>query len=567
MPASLRALAALFACLIATASPAWAQPAPSPEPTAVELSLQWYKSSFVGDRKLPEPPARFCTQREKTGFILLIAQIETDITTARRNGDDPAALNDYAARLNQLKSRIAFQPVADCGKKDPDIGEVGPGFSSGLPAQFCTAKEKADYVAATSRRIADLESQLTTRHYRLHQILRNPVLGPNSPEAAKVRGQVTRRTAELVVLHDALRRANDMPISNCNDPAPPAETGVVPGGGGGQPPATEPPAPSPAPPKDKEHGMAPSNPFGIPATGFAASFDLGAARTRLPVIAFLGREAPGATAPTLGLIKAPDGGTTFAWSIGGVAGFSPSASGGFDGGIRVAQADWDGDGFVDRVELNGDRLVIPGTGAGTSPNGFVLNYFSGLNTLFEGGTRRVYDSTTVEGQIGWRTVDDGAAYRVALAVGYGQDTHETTFNARVPGFARDIAYRQTIDATYWSIGAVAQGEFVIDGPWSAGGGVRLLYRDGEFEGSNMLSFTGFADARVEGKSEESGIEAGGEVFVSYDVTPTLRITGFGAYTYQDAIPLWETPGGGAIARIVTDSADTWSAGISFTLGF
>jgi hypothetical protein len=247
--------------------------------------------------------------------------------------------------------------------------------------------------------------------------------------------------------------------------------------------------------------------------------------------------------------------------------FAPDAASGWDAGIRYSGYEWSGRSVFGTLSLEGDRLAIAGVGVGAAPNGFALNYLGGLNTLRDGAAERTYEQAGGELEIGWRDTGLSVSQRLALVFGYSREEHTADFAAEIPGFARAVGYRQTIDADYWSVGAVLQGEAVIDGPWRIGGTLKAGYREGDFTGGNTLSFTGFSDARVDDDASEGGFAGSMEVALSYEFGTNARISAVASYARADAVPVWETPGGGARAFIDAGSSESWAIGVRLGVGF
>ncbi len=288
----------------------------------------------------------------------------------------------------------------------------------------------------------------------------------------------------------------------------------------------------------------------------------------MPRLAFLGREAPGATAPTLGLVRTERSFETLDFT--GRLSFSLDARGETDGGltfggrIELEISGFEGETRTEsgRIDLAGDRLVIPGLGVGANGNGFVLSYFGGLNSPERIVTERETESLSVE--LGYARTSIFSDYTVgdlAVAIGYRDGRDAALAVGAVPGFARDFRYDQTIDTRAVTLGLKAGVETGLGGGWSAGLDASATAVFADYEGSNRLAFTGFADQVVEGSLSRTGYELEAGAHVGFAPTDSARLSVFASGRWNSDAPVWVTPGGGERARIDTDETFGLSFGV------
>jgi hypothetical protein len=278
--------------------------------------------------------------------------------------------------------------------------------------------------------------------------------------------------------------------------------------------------------------------------------------TKLPGLAFLGRETPDATAPTLGLFESE---REVSGAIYGLD-FSFSAGGETDSGLRfegrLRYTEAESRAAFGRTDLAGDRLVIPGLGEGPNGNGFVFNYFNGLNA--PGGAEVSRDFVSTQAEIGMifepMTVSDRVRWAYGIWGGYEAQEHEADFFAPVPGFARDIAYEQRIDVDAFKLGASLGLEYDLDESVTLGFQLRGSVIFADFEGTNRLTFTGFAPQLVSDEDSQTSFDGDFSAYLDADIGANASIVIAADGFYSSGTPVWRTPGGGARATIETEDS-------------
>lgn len=292
--------------------------------------------------------------------------------------------------------------------------------------------------------------------------------------------------------------------------------------------------------------------------GFEVSLGVGYAWQRLPALAFLGDEPVGATQPRLGLF-ASERSFDFAryaldvsseemeWELGN--GMTVKVGANLRHGEGTSRAEYE------RTDLGGNRLVIPGLGQGPNGNGFVFSYFAGLNTPENVEIVRDFVTTAVALDVNFAEMTPSERTRLVygFSLSYEAQDHAADFSASVPGFARDIAYAQEIDADLWRLGLQVGLEWDIDTDWTLGlkaeGG--LVFAD--LDGTNRLEFTAFAPQFAEDETTKKGWDADFTAYLEGAVgEKTSIVIAAEAFYSSGTTPVWETPGGGEPARIETD---------------
>lgn len=311
--------------------------------------------------------------------------------------------------------------------------------------------------------------------------------------------------------------------------------------------------------------------------GPSAGIGIGLQASYLPDLSFLGRETPGDLALTLGLFAADDTLESEVYEARiGIRLSDPRAD---DAGadsypfgpinlvemdVRIAEAD--GSTGADTLPLDGDTLVIPGLGVGPNGNGYALGYFGGLNTLEDAFTRRRHDLVEFGADFHGPSAAEIYAESMGFRVEVGAYEDDATFGASIPGFARDVGYEQSIDSTAYKFGVFADFAVPLDEMLTLGleMSASLVWTD--FEGSNTLRFTGFADQVVEDEGGGLGGEFNMTAYLDAQVDQSFSIIlTAGWIRGEKTTPIWETPGGGELAEITLESAEYlyFGAGLNF----
>lgn len=285
----------------------------------------------------------------------------------------------------------------------------------------------------------------------------------------------------------------------------------------------------------------------------------------LPDLAFLGREQSSALGPVLGLFKTDDkkavAGFALKGVLGGLFGSAPAGEFKFDLGLEFQNYRASTSAVAPSTDLGGDRLVIPGLGVGADGNGFALDSFGGLNTVKDAVATRKFEATSGGISLGISKYDEASIIRLALVAGYESQKNHAAFQASIPGFGRDIAYDQTIDGDIWTFGVEGAVKFPVSKDIAVGGDTRLTLRQGSYDGSNALKFTGFADQMVTDKRSNTGFGATAGAEIEWRATKNTSFIVRGDYTYIDSVPVWSTPGGGERAQIDFGKASSIGAGL------
>lgn len=295
---------------------------------------------------------------------------------------------------------------------------------------------------------------------------------------------------------------------------------------------------------------------------------------RLPELAFLGRETPGAAAPTLGLfpsertVASADYAARFYIPFDFDAAFGPRKAGAY---VEIRGMEADSRALFDRTDMAGDRLVIPGLGRDGDPNknGFVLNYFAGLNSPESAEVTRDFVST--EARVGLDLAPLSISERLRWVYGlwgaYEAQEHGANFSAAVPGFARDIGYRQTIDVDLFKLGGHLGASYDITPDITLGVDFNLALVHVNFSGSNTLDFTGFSPQIVEDSSSGDGWD--GDFTAYVDIAAVKDKVGIviaaSAFTTKGTVPVFRTPGGGARSFIDLGDSFGWVASVGLRL--
>lgn len=294
--------------------------------------------------------------------------------------------------------------------------------------------------------------------------------------------------------------------------------------------------------------------------GFEVGVELSYEWVGLPDLAFLGRETPGASEPTLGLFESENevSGTAFGLDIS--IPFEQTTDGGltFRGRIRISDADSRAE--FGRTDLTGDRLVIPGLGEGPNGNGFVFNYFAGLNSPENVSVTRDFVSTEVDLGVEKELAYPFGRIRLGGYGGYEAEDHEADFFAAVPGFARDIGYEQDIDVDAFKLGLTVALEYDLDQDITLGFEARGAVVFADWEGTNRLTFTGFAPQIVDDEGAGTSFDGDFTAFLEGDVSDNVGVVIAAGLFYSSGTPVWSTPGGGTRASIETDD----STGVFFS---
>lgn len=328
--------------------------------------------------------------------------------------------------------------------------------------------------------------------------------------------------------------------------------------------------PPAAPAPDASLAAAPADPSRSTSSmgsGLSAGVSVGYRELRQPALAFLGREATGAAAPTVGLAASDRTftgeayGLTIKADIFGTDSWLRPEFGleFYDGETRVS---------LDRLDLAGDRLVIPGLGVGANGNGFSLGYFGGLNSLTNVDIRRDYEEWGVDVKNPFTWQEFGAGYEApTLYLGpdlaYRHTEEDIGFDADIPGFARDVSMRQTIEADSLFLGAQLgfrvplNARLETDGGLTLGATITVGAQITSAEGEARLNFTGFAEQFVDDELDDTSFAGGISAYIEAQPAEFLTVfltTGY----HQGKAVVWDTPGGGEKAHLEAKRAETLS---------
>lgn len=538
----------------------------------------------VRSHEVPARPAQFCTQMEKSEYLHLLGRYERialreldeidlvnrgiarDLTGGRdmspaerrryeadseRNARAADLLRRYIARLRGLIADTLPRPIDDCGQDWPAaaerIGDDGSiSYGRGLsidpkPARFCSQDEKAKAIETVRQAIANGETTIARNLDVKAALIVKIAASSREDEMASIQGYQSEidhinnlnltYAGLLKGLRQRLGELEAMPVEDC---APKAEE------------------------KEPEKKVGFDFRFGQSEAALAVAYR----DQELPALAFLGREPPGATAPTLGLFNAGARHQSALVEAELSIPIIESADGGRRVVLRASSFDGSSRAEFGRTDLAGDRLVIPGLGVGPNGNGYVLNYAGGLNSPDEGWAER--ESVSRAAELGLRfsfPAGGDALGFIEANAGYRTGESEAQFFAAIPGFARDVQVVQSIETTAFTLGARGGFRFDLGERWSAGieaaGTVIFASHDGE----NRLSFTGFDDQLVTGDVSNTGFHGMAEVSLGYDVSPDAQLALFVRGEHETGVPVWETPGGGALTRIGSDGVQGFSAGL------
>ena len=291
----------------------------------------------------------------------------------------------------------------------------------------------------------------------------------------------------------------------------------------------------------------------------------------LPNLAFLGREKTAALGPVLGLFETEDQKTVAGYALGGVLGglFSGGDAKDYKFDLKAALQHYKGKTSVltASTDLGGDKLVIPGLGVGANGNGYVLDSFGGLNTVKDASATRTFNITAGGISLGVTKDTGGSNLRLAVGIGYEDQKQSAIFWAKVPGFVRDIMYDQHISGDIWKFGAEGSVKFRLSEGFRLGLDFSGTVRQGRYDGTNVLKFTGFADQMVHDKRSKTGFGAsfGAELELKTSRNTSLKLRG--DYEHVGSMPVWSTPGGGPRSRIDFGKASSVGAGFIAVIRF
>ncbi len=291
----------------------------------------------------------------------------------------------------------------------------------------------------------------------------------------------------------------------------------------------------------------------------------------LPDLAFLGREKTAALGPVLGLFATDDKKTVAGSALGGILGglFSGGAATDtkFDLGFWLQKLKGTTSVVTASTDLAGDKLVIPGLGVGANGNGYALDSFGGLNTVKDAVATRRFNMMSGGLSLGVTKDNEASRLRLAVGIGYEDQKQSAIFWAKVPGFVRDIMYDQHIGGDIWTFGAEASAKFRLCEDFRLGLDVSGTVRQGRYDGTNVLKFTGFADQMVHDKRSKTGFGASVGAEIEWKTSRNTSLKLRADYDYLGSMPVWSTPGGGVMSRIDFGKASSVGAGLIANLRF
>lgn len=455
--------------------------------------------------------------------------------------DAEAATKARAAELDAFMAeydRVRTQPLDDCGpppaREAVMIGGESIAFPAyeavgdpAMPDRFCSPEEKAAALrsARAARDTADRNYNRATDAFVKAARKVNRGLPPSAPEQAafdRLSAESESWLKKAQAWEEVVRAIEAKPHEKCDTPATGTKTGYLRG----------------------------------PGAGLGAGYEV-ALRPRL---SFLGREAVGAAAPTLGLVPTDRSFTGAAVT----ASLTLPLFDGFNPEIAVSHFEGSTETRIDRIDLGGDRLVVPGLGVGENGNGYVLGYFGGLNTPSAIRAARDYEAwgVAVSDPYAWQVSgaedDEGADVYIGPRIGYRNETDDAAVDAEVAGFGRRIRLTETTDADIYSAGLDVTIEVPVYDPaelilgFRLSGGVQFTEADGEAR----LAFTGFADQVITDETDDTSFEGGISAYLQAQPEENLNVLLTTNY-HQGKAVVWDAPGGGARAELKTEDASAW----------
>jgi len=235
------------------------------------------------------------------------------------------------------------------------------------------------------------------------------------------------------------------------------------------------------------------------------------------------------------------------------------------GGVEKSRAD-DGRRF-NRLDPNGDNLLIPGVGVGPNGVGFLL---PGANNQIVNGiydTEFDYYKVMLGLSAIYKTQNHNLKIIPSIGIDYQHSETKNNFGGNIPFFVRQFSYNTTTKVKTISPTIGVDLSYRINSMISFFSGAQYAYNLNKGRGLDNLSFTGFgtqtAVMRNNKNTNSFGLKAGFDINLKLPVTFSIE----GRYQRLGNVPVMNVRDSISISSFSYDDADILSGSLRATYKF